>query len=135
MGAEQAAERLREAEAEMWAWAKGERSHINEFLSVEGDANRAQTLAAVAQADAAEVSRWSNAVIGLRGDAGLRAERDALAATVDRVRALCDEHRSMYPEDAPSVLVRDLDAALAGHTDGDHTTHTDTADRGGDDAD
>ncbi len=62
----------------------------------------------------------------------LLAERDALAATVDRVRALCDEHRSMYPEDAPSVLVRDLDAVLAGHTDGDHTTHTDTADRGGD---
>lgn len=42
-------------------WATGEFSHLNEFMSAETDpANRAQTLVAVAQADAAEVTKWTS---------------------------------------------------------------------------
>lgn len=54
-------------EAEMLEWATGRRSHLNEFMSVEGDpADRAQTLILVAQADAAEVTRLSAAIQALR---------------------------------------------------------------------
>lgn len=46
-------------------WAEGRRSHLNEFMSAEpahelgGPLNRPQTLALVAQADAAEAMKWA----------------------------------------------------------------------------
>lgn len=42
------------------AWAHGQMSHNNTFLTTEADpAHRPQTLAAVEVADAAEVVKWS----------------------------------------------------------------------------
>lgn len=43
----------------MMLWATGERSHNNIMLQTESDANpRPQTIAAIVQADAAEVVKW-----------------------------------------------------------------------------
>lgn len=52
-------------------WAESRRSHINVFLNVEpqhplgGPLDRPATLAAVAQADAAEVGKWSALAVAL----------------------------------------------------------------------
>jgi hypothetical protein len=48
-------------------WAEGRRSHWNEMLTAEASFDhRPQTLAAIAQADAAEVVKWTAIATALR---------------------------------------------------------------------
>lgn len=65
-------------------WAEGRRSHINEFLTVEpGPESRPQTLAALAQADAAEVVKWTAIARVLADDDQLVKATAALDAAID----------------------------------------------------
>lgn len=51
----------------MLAWAHGQKSYTNQFLAVEASVrHRVQTLAAIAQADSAEVQKWAAVVQALR---------------------------------------------------------------------
>lgn len=79
------------------AWATGERSHHNLFLEMEGDGSRPQTLALVAQTDAAEALKWSALAVALSFDrsagvAALHGEKalTALAGLETQLRALVD---------------------------------------------
>ena len=68
-----------EAMALAFDWAEGRRSHWNEMLAVEASfESRPQTLAAVAQADAAEVVKWTSISSALAAREHLR-NAEALA--------------------------------------------------------
>lgn len=65
-------------------WAEGRKSHCNEFLSVEpGAESRVQTLAALAQADAAEVMKWAAIARVLTEEGQLAQATAALDAAID----------------------------------------------------
>jgi hypothetical protein len=58
---------LQHAEQELYEWATGARSYVNEQLSAESSVeNRGQTLVQIAQRDAAEIELAINRVRALR---------------------------------------------------------------------